>query len=59
MNAVEFAQFFTHSPRSPAGLSRGSRLHTLGAILIGMAGTSPAMTPSVWFDLGDTTRIAA
>jgi hypothetical protein len=49
--AVEYAQQLGHLPASPAGLSSGSRFT---AKIIGMAGTSPAMTLHVWFDLTET-----
>ena len=45
---IEFGQQLAHLSTSPAGLSRGSRFT---AKIIGMAGTSPAMTLHVWFDL--------
>src|SRR6266849_4574020 len=48
---IEFAQQLAHLAASPAGLSRGSRFI---AKIIGMAGTSPAMTLHVWFDLTET-----
>src|SRR5712691_7732788 len=52
--SFELAQELAHSPPSPAGLSRGSRLGRHGANLSGIAGTSPAMTPNVWLDSSGT-----
>src|SRR5713226_3671616 len=48
---IELTQQLAHLPASRAGLSRGSRFT---AKIIGMAGTSPAMTLHVWFDLTET-----